>query len=93
MDVEQDIDAFIEGANQTDVPEPTPALDRPWTAPSVRSDVQKAFNLRLPEAYLLKLKFIAEHTPRSMQRFSLDVLLPAIDTEIERIMDMRKRLQ
>ena len=55
----------------------------PWLDPKVRDDVQKVYNVRLPEAYLLKLKYIAEHTPRSMQRVCLDALLPAIDAEIE----------
>lgn len=57
----------------------------PWQAPSVREDVTKLFNLRLPEAYLLKLKYIAEHTPDSMQQFCLAVLLPAIDDKIEEL--------
>jgi hypothetical protein len=54
-----------------------------WLDPKVRDDVQKVYNLRLPEPYLLKLKYIAERTPRSMQRVCLDALLPAIDAEIE----------
>lgn len=57
----------------------------PWEHPRVRHDVQKVYNLRLPEPYLLKLKFIAGNTPGSMQRFCLDALLPAIDAEIERL--------
>jgi hypothetical protein len=57
----------------------------PWQHPRVRDDVQKVYNLRLPEAYLLKLRFIAGNTPGSMQRFCLDALLPAIDAEIERL--------
>ena len=57
----------------------------PWEAPEVRQDVNKVFNLRLPEPYLLKLKYIAEHTPDSMQQFCLDVLLPAIDAKIEEL--------
>jgi len=57
----------------------------PWQHPKVRDDVQKVYNLRLPEPYLLKLKFIAGNTPGSMQRFCLDALLPAIDAEIERL--------
>ena len=57
----------------------------PWEAPKVRDDVLKLYNLRLPEAYLLKLKFIAENTPDSMQKFCLDALLPAIDAKIEEL--------
>lgn len=54
----------------------------PWEDPRVREDVLKVYNLRLPEPYLLKLKFIAEHTPDSMQKFCLETLLPAIDARI-----------
>ncbi|MEZ5584133.1 MAG: hypothetical protein R3F37_16550 [Candidatus Competibacteraceae bacterium] len=68
----------------------TPCCLRKWKkssktasleAPGVREDVSKMFNVRLPEPYLLKLKYIAEHTPDSMQQFCLDVLLPAIDAK------------
>jgi hypothetical protein len=56
-----------------------------WEAPGVRGDITKVYNLRLPEPYLFKLKFIAEQTPDSMQKFCLDVLLPAIDAKIEEL--------
>jgi hypothetical protein len=57
----------------------------PWEAPGIREDVSKMFNVRLPEPYLLKLKFIAEHTPDSMQQFCLNVLLPAIDAKVSEL--------
>ncbi len=57
----------------------------PWDAKEIRDDVLKVYNLRLPEAYLLKLKYIADHTPGSMQKFCMDALLPAIDQEIDRL--------
>jgi hypothetical protein len=47
--------------------------------------VIKIYNLRLPEPYLLKLKYISEHTPASMQKFCIEVLLPAIDAKIEEL--------
>ena len=50
----------------------------------LRDDVLKVYNLRLPEPYLLKLKYIAEHTPGSMHQFCIDTLLPAIDKKITR---------
>lgn len=86
--------AFIEGAGvQTDPslssPTPPPAPEvmteikpYPWQAPGVRDDVHKVYNLRLPEPYLLKLKYIADHLPESMQQFCLNILLPAIDDQI-----------
>ena len=61
----------------------------PWNRPRVRADMLKVYNLRLPEPYLLKLKFIAENTPGSMHRFCLDALLPAIDAEVERLTQRR----
>lgn len=61
----------------------------PWEHPRVRDDVLKVYNLRLPEPYLLKLRFIAGNTPGSMQRFCLDTLLPAIDAEVGRIAGKR----
>jgi hypothetical protein len=54
----------------------------PWEEASVRDDVIKVYNLRLPEAYLLKLKYIAENTPDSMQKFCLRVMQEAIDAKI-----------
>ncbi len=63
-------------------PERWPGERYPWQAPSVRADITKVYNLRLPEPALLKLKYIAEHTPDSMQKFCLDLLLPAIDAKI-----------
>lgn len=54
----------------------------PWQEPAVRDDVLRTYNLRVPEPYLLKLRYIAEHTPQSMQQFCMGVLLPAIDKKI-----------
>ena len=84
------LDDFIGGAS---VPSAETAASEPypWDAPGVRTDVAKVFNLRLPEPYLLKLKYIAEHTPKSMQSFCLDVLLPAIDTKIGKLTDPTPR--
>ena len=84
------LDEFIEGAEKhrevlqgENAPEPDPLA---WEDPRVRSDVLKAYNLRLPEPYLLKLKFIANNTPASMHAFCLSELLPAIDRKVEEIL-------
>ena len=58
----------------------------PWERPSVREDVKKTYVLRLPEAYLMKLKYIAENTPDSMQTFCLGQLLPAIDKKVNELL-------
>ncbi|MBK8535203.1 MAG: hypothetical protein IPL59_08720 [Candidatus Competibacteraceae bacterium] len=87
--------AFIGGAS-VHTPEPTAAITAtpepappqapltpyPWEASGIREDVAKVYNLRLPEPYLLKLKYIAEHSPASMQQFCLSLLLPTIDAKI-----------
>ncbi len=83
------LDKFIEEGvpSGTEVKEEEPSRrgPYPWEEPSVRSDVHKVYNVRLPEPYLLKLRYISEHTPKSMQQFCLDVLLPAIDEKINEI--------
>jgi hypothetical protein len=84
----QDIDAFISGAETKSKPTPVTRarkkeISYPWLEPGVRDDVIKPYNLRLPEPYLLKLKFISENTPDSMQKFCISVILDAIDKKIE----------
>lgn len=77
-----DLDAFLEGAQvQTAVREEAVATPiYPWE--SARPDVQKTFNLRLPEKHLWMLRYIAEHTPDSMQTFCQRHLLPAIEARV-----------
>ncbi len=84
----KDLEAFIAGA-ETKSAAAAPASDAPaiyaWEQPGVREDVIKVYNLRLPEPYLLKLKYIAEKTPDSMHKFCLDILEDAIDAKIEEL--------
>jgi hypothetical protein len=78
-----DLDAFLEGTPvRTEAPaeEAAAAPVYPWE--SARPDVQKAFNLRLPEKHLWMLRYIAEHTPDSMQTFCLKQQLPAIEAKV-----------
>ncbi|CAG1005436.1 hypothetical protein MYXO_03383 [Myxococcaceae bacterium] len=88
------VDDFISAAEQRAGTSPEAASNHiisndteklPWEDPRLRGDVLKLYNLRLPETYLLKLKYIADHTPGSMQKFCLDALLPAIDAKIEEL--------
>lgn len=83
-----DIDAFISGAEDKTVKKSTAQSTAalPWECLGVREDVTKVYNLRLSEPYLLKLKYIAEHTPDSMQKFCLNVLQNAIDEKIKELM-------
>ena len=82
------LDDFISGAEQEKIEKTL--LEKteevyPWEESGVREDVTKIYNLRLSEPYLLKLKYIAENTPESMQSFCLKVLLPGIDKKIEEL--------
>ena len=75
------LEAFVQGAEPPEalVP-PPPAGSYPWE--EGRADVIKTYMLRLPEPYHLKLRYIAEHTPYSMQRFLQEVIYAAIDQQI-----------
>ncbi|MGZ0080546.1 hypothetical protein [Methylomonas sp. YC3] len=85
---EPNLDAFLSGAEQRTEPKTKLAKKiaaYPWEEAGVRDDVTKVYNVRLPEPYLLKLKYIAEHTPGSMHKFCLDHLLTAIDDKIDEL--------
>jgi hypothetical protein len=81
------IEAFISGAEDRTVKSATveKIAAYSWEELGVREDVIKVYNLRLPEPYLLKLKYISENTPNSMQKFCLNVLQNAIDAKIEEL--------
>ncbi len=83
------VEDFISGADtQEQNPSASSASSAqgyPWEASGVRNDITKVYNLRLPEPYLLKLKYISEHTPHSMQKFCIDVIMPAIDAKIQEL--------
>ncbi len=57
----------------------------PWEEPHIREDVKKTLPLRIDEPLYLKLKFIAQHTPYSMNSFILDRLIDEIEEEISRL--------
>lgn len=76
----------------------TEDVGRPWENPAVRNDVKKLFNLRLPESYHLKLKYIIEHQdlpkgypPMSMHNFCLHHVTEAIDSAIEALTNTNDR--
>jgi hypothetical protein len=83
-----DLEAFIKGADEKTVERKRPKKSEllPWEIQGVRSDVIKVYNLRLPEPYLLKLKYISDHTPDSMQKFCMKIMKEAIDSEIDRLL-------
>lgn len=57
----------------------------PWEDPWVRSDVVKGMGVPLSEPYLLKLRFVAEHTKWSQRKFCQAKIEEAIDKEVEAI--------
>jgi len=84
-----EIEEFISGAEKkaeeggaATMQEPE---DFPWEAPGIRDDVLKGYNVRFPEPYMMKLRYIAENTPDSMNKFCVDVLKKAIDKKIEEL--------
>lgn len=54
----------------------------PWEEERVRADLNRHFNLRLSEPVLLKLQYIQKKTNKSMHKFCLEHLIPAIEAEI-----------
>jgi hypothetical protein len=80
-----ELEAFLTGVAFQAIEEAQAAV-YPWQEPHIRADVTKVYNLRLSEPYLLKLKYIAEHTPDSMQKFCMAVLEKAIDDKINELL-------
>ncbi len=82
------LDDFISGAEEKTAPKKTLHKRNsvyPWEDSNVREDVIKPYNLRLPEPYLLKLRYIAEHTPDSMHKFCMTILGKEIDKKIKEL--------
>ncbi len=85
-----DLDAFLSGAEEKTAPKKTEQKRKssyPWEDVGVREDVMKVYNLRLSEPYLLKLKYIADNTPDSMQKFCINVIEKEIDNKIKDILN------
>ena len=81
---DRDLDEFAAGAGKKG----TKADEvYPWEEPHVREDVKKTLPLRIDEPLYLKLKFIAERTPYSMNSFILDRVIDEIEKEIARLIE------
>jgi len=57
----------------------------PWENKNVREDVSKVFNLRLPETYYMKLKYLSEKEKESHHRILMEIICPEIDRKIKEI--------
>lgn len=77
-----DLDAFAAGAGK---PSPKSHIPYPWEEPHIREDVKKNLPLRISEPLYLKLKFIAENTPYSMNSFILERLTEEIEEEVAKL--------
>ncbi|MBU1420046.1 MAG: hypothetical protein KKI15_16295 [Proteobacteria bacterium] len=77
-----DLDKFAAGAGQFS---PQKEETYPWEEPHIREDVKKNLPLRIPEPLYMKLKYIADHTPYSMNSFILERLNEEIEQEIVRL--------
>ena len=79
---EATIQGFIAGAERQE------SSSYPWQATTVRPDVTKVFNLRLPEDVYLKLKYLSDkQRRRSMQTICQDAIEPYIEQELKKLLD------
>lgn len=79
---DEELERFAAGAGKT---RHQSAEAYPWEEENVREDVVKNLPLRLSEPLYLKLKYIATHTPYSMNSFILERLTEEVEREIERL--------
>ncbi len=79
-----DLDKFAAGAGRYSTKK---KVVYPWDEPYIREDVKKNLPLRIPEPLYMKLKYIAEHTPYSMNSFILERLTKEIEQEVTRLTD------
>ncbi|MDD2747454.1 MAG: hypothetical protein PHG39_07880 [Acidithiobacillus ferrooxidans] len=63
----------------------------PWIG--LRDDKRtELYNIRFTEVEMSKLRFIAEHTPNSMQTFLIKHILPAIDRAVDDVLlDIKRK--
>jgi hypothetical protein len=81
------LDAFLAGAEPPAATAMAAPPQYPWQ--TARPDVQKTFLLRLPESDLERLRYIAAHTPESMQQFCQRHLSAALEAAIQELTQER----
>ncbi len=57
----------------------------PWEMDGINTNQMKSLRLGIHEEYLLKLKYLSEHTDIPQQKIARAVLYPAIDVYIEQL--------
>jgi len=65
------------------------SFNLPWEGKNVRTDVYKVFNLRLPETYYMKLKFLSEKEKESHHKILMDIICPEIDNKIKKLVSSK----
>ena len=58
---------------------------RPWEVEGIKTNQMKSLRLGIHEEYLLKLKYLSDHTDIAQQKIARAVLYPAIDAYIEQL--------
>ena len=79
-----DLDKFAAGADNRSSKQ---NVVYPWEEPHIREDVKKNLPLRIPEPLYMKLKYIADHTPYSMNSFILERLTSEIEEKVASLTD------
>ncbi len=57
----------------------------PWEIEGINANQMKSLRLGIHEEYLLKLKYLSEHTDIPQQKIARAVLYPAIDAYLEQL--------
>jgi len=57
----------------------------PWQDSLVRADVQKVFTVKLPEEYILKIKFISDKTNKSQQKIVREIVCHEVDSMVSQL--------
>ena len=75
-------DFILEAENKTKIEKEEIKIILPWQTGKVRADVKKVFTVKLPEEYILKIKYISEITNKSQQKIVREI----IQSEIDRVL-------
>lgn len=79
---------FIDGARKPRQSIPRKAVAKeapPWEADSVREDVIKSVNLRLPEPIYIMLQFVSSKTRTSQQELIREALVPSLNQKVDEL--------
>lgn len=83
----KNISEFILGAEEKPIDNTDQLLSHryPWEGEHIRKDVQKVFTAKLPEEYVLKIKYISEQTNKSQQKIVREILCAEVDNLLRQI--------